>query len=66
MRYRETCLLSNEDKQGCNVSNAKDSPENAFSAGLVTLKAALAGDIVPTVILSNTLALLLQIELDYT
>ena len=53
--YRGTCLLPNADGRDCNVSNVKDLPGNVFGAGLVTLKAALAGNMAPTLILANTL-----------
>ena len=43
---RETCIPFNENYRGCNVSNVKDLPWNVFGAGLVTSKAALAGDMV--------------------
>ena len=43
---RGTCLPFNENYRGCNVSNVKDLPWNVFGAGLVTSKAALAGDMV--------------------
>ena len=41
-----TCLPFNENYRGCNISNVKDLPRNVFGAGLVTSKAALAGDMV--------------------
>ena len=43
---RGTCLPFNENYRGWNVSNVKDLPFNVFGAGLVTSKAALAGDMV--------------------
>ena len=58
MLYRGTCILSNGDSRDCAVSNFKDLPSNVVVAGLGTLEAALAGDMVLTLVLSNTLILL--------
>ena len=62
---RETCLPFNENYRGWHVSSVKDLPWNVFGAGLVTSKAALAGDMVLTLVLSNTL-ILLDTNVDYT
>ena len=43
---RGTCLPFNENYRDCNASNVKDLPWDVFGAGLVTSKAALAGDMV--------------------
>ena len=54
LSFRGTCLLSNEDYQGCNVSNSMDLPGNTLGPGLETVRDALADEVVPTLMLSNT------------
>ena len=53
LSFRGTCLLY-EDHQGCNVSNSKDLPGNTLGPGLETVRDALADEVVPTLMLSNT------------